>query len=55
VERKNRKDWSIRLSQFFDHFLQDQPVPVWMSKGVPATLKGKTLGLELEKLGPPNK
>jgi len=47
VERKNRKDLSIRLSQFFDHFLKDAPMPVWMSKGVPAVDKGKTMGTEL--------
>lgn len=49
VERKNRKDWTVRLSQFFDHFLKGAPEPVWMSKGIPATQKGKTMGLELEK------
>jgi dipeptidyl aminopeptidase/acylaminoacyl peptidase len=48
VERKNRKDWSIRLSQFFDHYLKDAPMPIWMSKGVPATMKGKTFGFELD-------
>ena len=48
MERKNRKDWSVRMSQFFDHYLKDEPMPVWMSKGVPATLKGKTFGFELD-------
>ena len=43
-ERRNRKDLSIRLSQFFDHFLKGAPMPVWMSKGVPATLKGIDYG-----------
>jgi len=47
-ERRNRKDLSIRLAQFFDHFLKGAPMPVWMSKGVPATLKGIDLGYELE-------
>lgn len=46
-ERKNRKDLSVRLQQFFDHYLQDAPLPVWMKTGVPAILKGKTWGLEL--------
>ena len=46
-ERANRKDWSIRMQQFFDHFLMDAPPPVWLEEGVPATLKGRTLGLEL--------
>ena len=47
-ERRNRKDLSIRLSQFFDHFLKGAPMPVWMSKGVPATLKGIDLGYEYD-------
>jgi dipeptidyl aminopeptidase/acylaminoacyl peptidase len=49
VQRKNRKDWSVRMQEFFDHYLQGAPKPVWMSKGVPATLKGRTMGFELEK------
>ncbi len=43
----DRKDWAIRMQQFFDHYLMDAPAPVWMEDGVPAILKGKTLGLEL--------
>lgn len=49
VERKNRKDWSIRMQQFFDHYLKDAPAPRWMTEGVPATEKGKTFGFELPK------
>ena len=48
VQRKNRKDLSIRMLQFFDHFLMDQPAPVWMTKGIPAIEKGKTRGYDLE-------
>jgi dipeptidyl aminopeptidase/acylaminoacyl peptidase len=43
----NRKDWAVRMQQFFDHYLMDAPSPVWMEEGVPAILKGETLGLEL--------
>jgi dipeptidyl aminopeptidase/acylaminoacyl peptidase len=46
-EDHNRKDWAIRMQQFFDHYLMDAPTPVWMEEGVPAILKGQTLGLEL--------
>jgi dipeptidyl aminopeptidase/acylaminoacyl peptidase len=46
-KRQNQKDWAIRMQQFFDHYLKDAPPPVWMIDGVPATEKGKTLGLEL--------
>jgi len=44
---KNRKDWTIRLQQFFDHYLMDAPAPVWLKEGVPAIKKGLTLGLDL--------
>ncbi|WP_215223707.1 S9 family peptidase [Echinicola shivajiensis] len=46
-ERKNRKDLSIRLSQFFDHYLKGAPAPLWMTEGIPAVEKGKTLKYEL--------
>jgi dipeptidyl aminopeptidase/acylaminoacyl peptidase len=46
-EEQNQKDWAIRMQQFFDHYLMDAPMPVWMAEGVPAIMKGKTLGLEL--------
>lgn len=48
VQRKNRKDLSIRLSQFFDHYLKGAPAPLWMTEGLPATEKGRTLKYELK-------
>ena len=47
-QRKNRKDLSVRLSQFFDHYLKGAPAPLWMTEGLPAVEKGKTLKYELE-------
>jgi dipeptidyl aminopeptidase/acylaminoacyl peptidase len=47
VQRQNRKDISIRLSQFFDYYLKGAKAPAWMVSGVPATEKGKTWGFEL--------
>lgn len=47
----NRMDLSIRMRQFFDHYLLGAPMPVWMSTGVPAIDKGKNFGFELEKTG----
>lgn len=47
VQRKNRKDWSIRMQQFFDHYLKGAAMPVWMANGVPGTMKGKTYGFDL--------
>lgn len=46
-ERVNAKDLSIRLQQFFDHFLKGKPMPVWMKTGVPATMKGIDWGFDL--------
>jgi dipeptidyl aminopeptidase/acylaminoacyl peptidase len=43
----NKRDWNIRLQQYFDHFLKGAPAPLWLAEGVPAIQKGKTLGLEL--------
>lgn len=40
----NRIDLSIRMMQFFDHYLKGSPEPDWMSKGVPAISKGKVTG-----------
>ena len=48
-ERRNARDLSIRLEQFFDHYLKGKPAPVWMSKGIPATLKGIDLGYGYEQ------
>lgn len=47
VERRNCKDLSIRLQQFFDHYMKGAPEPAWMKYGVPATRKGQYLGTEL--------
>lgn len=49
TERRNAKDLSIRLSQFFDHYLKGAPMPKWMKHGRPATEKGFDLGYDLVK------
>ena len=38
---ENQKDFSLRLWQFFDHYLRDKPAPDWMVKGVPFIKKIK--------------
>lgn len=45
TERRNRKDWSIRLAQFFGYYLKGEPPARWIREGVPATLKGIDWGL----------
>lgn len=47
-ERRNRKDWSIRLSQFFGYYLKGEPPARWITDGVPATLKGIDWGFGTE-------
>jgi dipeptidyl aminopeptidase/acylaminoacyl peptidase len=44
----NRVDWSIRMQQFFDYYLKDAPMPMWM-KGIPQIKKGKYMGYELSE------
>jgi len=44
---ENRRDFAIRMQQFFDHYLMDAPEPEWMAIGVTAVNKGKEFGLEL--------
>jgi dipeptidyl aminopeptidase/acylaminoacyl peptidase len=34
VSENTKLDYTIRLSQFFDHFLKKKPEPVWMNEGV---------------------
>ena len=48
VERKNRKDLSVRLSQFFDYYLKDAKPANWIKNGLPATEKGRDWGLKVE-------
>jgi len=40
LKMQNRKDFNLRMSQFFDYYLKDAPKPVWMESGVPAIEKG---------------
>lgn len=37
---KEAEDYTIRLMQFFDHYLKGGPKPKWMIQGIPAKLKG---------------
>lgn len=45
------KDFSIRMMQFFDHYLKDKPTPVWMLEGVSARDRSWKAGLELDSTG----
>ena len=47
LKMQNRKDFNIRMQQFFDHYLKGEGKPVWMDRGVPAIEKGINQGYEL--------
>ncbi|HSF23426.1 MAG TPA: prolyl oligopeptidase family serine peptidase, partial [Blastocatellia bacterium] len=32
---ENRKDYSVRMLEFFDHHLKGKPAPAWLREGVP--------------------
>ena len=40
----NKMDLSIRMRQFFDHYLLNKPAPSWITDGLPATKKGIITG-----------
>lgn len=47
MKNANRVDLSIRMRQFFDHYLLEAPAPRWLIEGVPAVEKGKDYRLDL--------
>jgi hypothetical protein len=47
MKNANRIDLSIRMRQFFDHYLLGAPAPRWLIEGIPATEKGKEMRYEL--------
>jgi dipeptidyl aminopeptidase/acylaminoacyl peptidase len=47
LKYQNRRDFQLRMQQFFDHYLLDASMPQWMREGVPAIKKGIEQGLEL--------
>ncbi len=46
---KNKKDFQIRMAQFFDHYLNNKPMPRWMYEGIPVINKEFDLGYDLIK------
>lgn len=42
------KDYLLRMTQFFDHYLKGTAAPKWMTRGIPASMKGIDSGLELD-------
>jgi dipeptidyl aminopeptidase/acylaminoacyl peptidase len=51
LDGNDAKDWTIRYTQFFDHYLKGAPPPRWMTQGVPYNLKGIESRYELDLEG----
>ncbi|MCX8019137.1 MAG: prolyl oligopeptidase family serine peptidase [Chitinophagaceae bacterium] len=49
TQRKDMKDYQIRMQQFFDYMLKNEKPARWITQGVPAVRKGQDLGLEIDK------
>jgi dienelactone hydrolase len=43
------KDYLVRMTQFFDHYLKGAPAPKWMTRGVPYIMREIDTGLELDR------
>lgn len=50
-DRAEAKDYTIRLTQFLDHYLKGLPAPLWMTQGVPAQFKQIENRYELDSVG----
>lgn len=48
VGGRNAIDFTVRLTQFFNHYLKNELPPKWMTQGIPASLKGIESGFELD-------
>jgi acetyl esterase/lipase len=50
-QKRNKEDLTIRMTQFFDHYLKDAPCPSWLLKGIRAKNKGIETGYALDTTG----
>ncbi|AEW01010.1 hypothetical protein A4D02_13730 [Niastella koreensis] len=48
---KELRDYTIRYTQFFDHYLKEGPAPRWMTQGISFELKGCESRYELDPQG----
>ncbi len=51
-KRADQKDYTVRMMQFFDHYLKDSPMPAWYAKGVSALGMEQYMHGFRETLGP---
>lgn len=44
----NRMDFTLRLTQFYNHYLKDTPARVWMTRGLPNDFSDSDNGFEVD-------
>jgi dipeptidyl aminopeptidase/acylaminoacyl peptidase len=52
---KNRKDYVLRLQDYWDHYLKGQPAPTWLKDGIPRLKLEEHLREMKKRLDPPKK
>jgi dienelactone hydrolase len=55
ARRPNQRDYTVRMKEYFDHYLKGEPAPDWMVKGVPRLKMEEHLKERNKKPEPPAK
>jgi hypothetical protein len=50
---ENMKDYTVRMKEFFDHYLMDKPAPKWLTDGVPLLKMKDHLEERTKEMGKP--
>jgi dipeptidyl aminopeptidase/acylaminoacyl peptidase len=50
---ENMKDYTVRMKEWFDHYLMDKPAPKWMTDGIPLLKMKDHLEERTKELGKP--
>jgi hypothetical protein len=53
AKRANQKDYTVRMKEFFDHFLMGKPMPNWYAEGVQRLDMDDHLKTRLQTTKPP--
>ncbi len=49
--KTSQYDFTVRLLEFFNYYLKDEPPPIWMTEGIPANRKGIVTGYGFDTTG----
>jgi hypothetical protein len=55
ARRPNQRDYTVRMREYFDHYLKGAPAPDWMVEGVPRLKMEEHLKERKKKAEPPKK